>query len=160
MGLFHKILLVFGLAACGQACVPEGPREGMRGPSIETSLVDGTPIKSKDLGGKPTVLVFWASWCGPCMMEVPQIAALHKSVGDTVNIVGINGGESETTVTNTVAHMHMTWPVALDPTGAIQRAWEVQSIPLVVILDPDWRVRYRGNGLPLRVHALLQGLTR
>lgn len=160
MGVFPRFLLILGLAACGQLCVPEGPREGLRGPSIEAALVDGGHLSSAELEDKPTLLVFWASWCGPCMAEVPYLKELQAGVGDTVHIVGINGGESRSRVESTMRRMDMTWPVALDLDGQIQREWEVQSIPLVVILDRDWRVRYRGNGLPLRVHALLQGLSR
>jgi len=160
MAFLRQAFLLLALASCGQLCVPEGPREGLRAPSFETTLVDGSPIRSTDLDDKPTVLVFWASWCGPCMQEVPQIEELHRSMGDTIHVLAVNGGEPGETVASTVHHKGITYPVAMDPGGRIQQRFEVQSIPLVVILDRDRIVRYRGNGLPVRVNALLQGLVK
>ena len=52
----------------------------------------------------------------------------------------------------------ITWPVVPDPLAAIARAYAVSAIPLVLVLDADGLVRYRGNGMPSDAHRLLDGL--
>lgn len=150
--------VLLGVASCGQVCVPTGPREGLRGPAFEARLLDGSRVRSGDLDDKPTVVVFWASWCGPCVHEIPSLNQLQAQVGEEVHVLGINAGEGVEAVTEAVEGLGVRYPVALDPDGRIRRDYQVEGIPLVVILDRDWRVRYRGNGLPLRVTSLLQGL--
>lgn len=57
-----------------------------------------------------------------------------------------------------MAQLGITWPVVLDVEGAVRAAYEVSSIPMVVILDKNGLVRHRNNGVPSDVHRILDGL--
>ena len=138
--------------------MPEGPQEGQRAPDFTANQMDGSTFHLEAVRGKPTVLVFWASWCGPCRKEAPDVARVAKSYGSRVNLVGINAGESLEVAKRTAPQLGITWPVVLDPKGAIQSQYQVTGIPLVLVLDAEGRVRHRNNGIPSDIHRLLDGL--
>jgi len=110
-----------------------------------------------DLRGHPVLLVFWASWCGPCAAEVPALNALQGQVGDGARILAVNAREEPATVEAAVRGLGIRYPVALDRDGRIAEAYRVQILPTLLVLDAAGRVRYRGTVLPSRIHALLAG---
>jgi len=145
------------VVACGSVA-PVGPFEGLRGPGFVAPLTDGGAVGLADLRGKPVVLVFWASWCGPCRYEVPHVNLLHQGVGDTAHVLGINAGEDPTTVAEAMRALDIRYPVVLDGDGSIVKKYHASALPLVVVLDPEGRVRFRGNTWPSRINALVAGL--
>lgn len=106
------------------------------------------------------MVVFWASWCGPCRQEAPQIVNVFRQYGTNINVVGINAGESTAVAQRAAAEMGIQWPVLMDSDGAIQRMYKVSGIPLVLILDAEGVVRHRNNGVPSNVHRLIDGLMK
>ena len=106
------------------------------------------------------MVVFWASWCGPCRKEAPQIVDVYRQYGSAINVVGINAGESTAVAQRSAAEMGIKWPVLMDSDGAIQRMYKVSGIPLVLILDAEGVVRHRNNGVPSNVHRLIDGLMK
>jgi len=120
--------------------------------------MSGQNINLKQLHGKPTMLVFWASWCGPCRQEAPDVARVARNYGNRINLLGINAGETLSVARRAAQQMAITWPVAMDADGSIQALFKVSGIPLVLILDENGVVRHRNNGVPSDVHRLLDGL--
>lgn len=64
-------------------------------PDFETKLLDGTPFRFSSLKGKVVILNFWASWCGPCVEEVPSLIKLVKEFNGEVQLVAISGDSSQ-----------------------------------------------------------------
>ena len=157
-GFLIALFLSTLLTACSSA-PPAAPLEGRTAPDIESIYIDGTDFELTKLRGKPVMLVFWASWCGPCRKEIPEVSAIVSGYGEKLHVVSINAGEDPATAARGVQTFGITWPVVLDPSGKIQGSYDVQAIPLVLILDADGIVRYRGNGLPTDSHRILDGLT-
>jgi len=120
--------------------------------------MSGGTAQLEGFEGKPTMLVFWASWCGPCRKEAPQVASVAAQYGSAVNVVGINAGESVPVAQRAAQGMGIQWPVIMDLKGQIQTLYKVNGIPLVLILDAEGVVRHRNNGVPSNVHRLLDGL--
>lgn len=120
----------------------------------------GGAFSSGALAGKPSMVVFWASWCGPCRQEAPQIAKVAKEYGSTIDLIGVNAGESVAVAQRAASSMAISWPVVMDADGSIQKAFKVSGIPLVLIADKDGVVRHRNNGVPSNVHRLLDGLVQ
>jgi len=145
------------LAGCSDR-VPSGPREGQRAPGFSVSTLDGGAVSRESTTGKPVLMVFWASWCGPCRREAEEIRSIVGSYGDRLQVLSINSGEDPTKVRLTAKEWGLTWPVGLDPRGSVSRRFEVDALPLVLVLDAEGLVRFRGNGLPSDPHHLLDGL--
>ncbi len=170
LGLVSRRAWVFGLvggvvgagglvAGCGGgADVPVGPHEGKRAPAIRLPRLDGSSFELSDAPDTPVMLVFWASWCGPCRREATEVAEIVRSYGSRVAVVSINSGEDPTKAAIAAKEWGMTWPVALDSLGAASQAYAVQALPTVVVVDRQGIVRYRGNGMPSDAHRLLDGL--
>ena len=144
-------------AGCGSS-TPVGPREGRLAPAFSVSTIDGGAVEVNGESPRPSVVVFWASWCGPCRRESVEVASLVQSYGDRVQVVSVNSGEDPTKAALTARQWGMDWAVGLDPQGKVSRAYEVDALPLVVVIDRAGMVRYRGNGLPAQPHRLLDGL--
>ena len=114
-------------------------------PGLDGTTVDFGAI----LGQQPAVLVFWASWCGPCLLEAPHLQQLHADLGDRVAIVSVAIDEPETQrkLAATVSRLGLTYPVALDPEGTVLKQYAPGgTIPLTLVLDVEGAVQYRrGN---------------
>ena len=114
-------------------------------PGLDGATVDFSAI----LGQRPAVLVFWASWCGPCLLEAPHLQQLHTELGDRVAIVSVAIDEPATQrkLAATTTRLGLTYPVALDPEGTVLRQYAPGgTIPLTLVLDDKGAVQYRrGN---------------
>ena len=102
--------------------------------SPELRDLEGVRFTLDELKGEKVVLNFWASWCGPCRAEMPEIARFHRDYPD-IPVIGlaVDSGD-EAKVRGAAQALSMSWRVALaDP--KLTRAWEVESLPTTVILD-------------------------
>jgi len=153
--------LLYGLMAWLVACggpSDVGVREGQVAPDFSALSLEGKAVRLSALRGQPVVLVFWASWCGPCRQEVPHVNALVASHGERAHVWGVNMGEDPRKAEAAHGAFGMRYPSLLDPTSDLARRFSVSSIPLVIVLDAQGRIRFRGNGLPRSAGALLDGL--
>lgn len=102
---------------------------------------------SNVLGHKPVVVVFWASWCKPCLQEAPHLVKLYekyKSKGVEFVAVSIDEVDDHATLKSVVAKLKITYPVALDPDGEVLALYaQGASIPLTFLLGAEGEVIYR-----------------
>jgi len=103
-------------------------------------------ISTKSLTGKVTVLNLWATWCGPCRMEMPELEKLHKkhASSQTVAVYAVNAAETDALVRRYMKDKPYTFPILMDPD-----AWKnfgVNSIPHTFVIDPKGQIRYEVNG--------------
>ena len=144
------------LLAC--PTVSTGVREGELAPAFEAPDLAGHPVELAELRGKPALLVFWASWCQPCLTKVPELNGIAAFYGDGLTVLGLNQRESVAEALAAAQRTGMTYRNLVDPAGAIGTTYQVSSIPLVLVLDAEGRIRYRGNGLPSHLLQLLDSL--
>lgn len=96
-----------------------------------------------DYRGKVVVLNFWASWCPPCLREMPSLERLRtKMAGRPLAIVALASAEAQEDVTAFLSRMKLGFPVLLDPDGSNTQRWKVFALPTTFLLDADGRVRY------------------
>ena len=84
--------------------------------------------------GRPIFLNFWATWCPPCLAEMPDMQKLQQTLGDSILIVGIDN-ESADTVREFVQDRGYTWTFVLDPDNEVARTYDVSGIPTSVFID-------------------------
>ena len=109
--------------------VPIGIQMGQRAPDFTLKTITGESFKLSEQRGKPVFLNFWATWCGPCRVEMPDMEKLQQAMGDHILIVGIDIRESLSTVQNFLRYRGFTWTFVLDSNGDVAKEYEVAAIP-------------------------------
>lgn len=100
-----------------------------------------------EFDGKVLLVNFWASWCRPCIEEVPGIRRLIAAMADVpFAVIGVNVGEAERRVQATVKRLRMEFPILLDKDNAVFNSWGANVLPTAYVLDGTGRVRYVGRG--------------
>ena len=83
---------------------------------------------------------FWATWCGPCVGEMPAFEQLQETYGEDLALVAVNSGEDEATVAGFLEENGYTFPVVLDPEYAVSSLYPTEGIPYTVIIGTDGKV--------------------
>jgi len=137
------ILLFRGVAAAGPVTV------GGRAPDFTLPTVRGNPVSLGALRGRPLVLNFWAFWCDTWKAQMPHLrslAAQRRDLDFEVLAVSVDGTRMHTYRSH--EPQGVPFPVALDHGGAVTRAYGVQKVPTVLVVDAHGVVRYRASGYP------------
>ena len=118
-------------------------------PASDFSLEDlkGESHTLADYRGKVVAVNFWASWCPPCIQEMPGMQRLQKTLADEAfAMLPVNVGEKKYKVWKFVKLINFTVPVLLDTDSETFAAWDVSVLPTSFLLDKEGRVRYRAQG--------------
>jgi thiol-disulfide isomerase/thioredoxin len=121
-------------------------------PDIKGKDLDGKPLTLTMKSGKVTLLVFWGTWCGPCMRLVPhEVAMLEKYKAAPFQIYGINGGDERDVAKKTTLEKQMTWPnfYGTRKRGGLAAVWNVDAWPRVWVIGLDGVIMYKGHGSDL-----------
>jgi thiol-disulfide isomerase/thioredoxin len=122
---------------------------GSPAPHVIGEDLDGKSMKLSDFQGNVVVLVFWGTWCGPCMAAVPEHQAmLEKHAGKPLVIVGVNGGDDRATARSVGAEKGIAWRSWWDGDtthGPIVSQWNVQRWPTIYLIDGKGSIRYKGD---------------
>ncbi|MFN8527231.1 MAG: TlpA disulfide reductase family protein [Anaerolineae bacterium] len=111
------------------------PEVGALAPLFETVTLTGDPFDLESMRGSPVVLNFWATWCAPCAIEMPELQAFHDT-HLTLPLFGINTGETPRIIEPWVRDGGYTFPILLDPDNQIARRYALRGQPTTVILAP------------------------
>ena len=129
---------------------PAGTKPGEKPPNFNLPVLSGGEgsMALADLRGKVVVLTFWASWCGPCRMEVPALEKPWKELRDTnAMVVGISIDDGEPAARSFLKLFPVTYPMLLDAGGrTVADGWGVSSIPATIVIDKQGVVRKRHLG--------------
>lgn len=137
---------------------PEAPGAGSDGrvvlggimPDYEAIMLDGSPFRMGGAGDKVVLLNIWATWCGPCRIEIPELEALHtKLAPQGFEVVGVSIDDPGATeiVREFVGEQHMTYPVVLDPQGRIADMFQTTVIPTSALIDRSGKILWMHRGL-------------
>jgi thiol-disulfide isomerase/thioredoxin len=142
--LAAALLLAQATSAGELTATPETDRPA---PVFTLKALDGKHHRLDDYRGKVVLLNFWASWCPPCLAELPSIQRLaDRMANEAFDILLINVGESPFKVAKFLRLSSVRLTSLLDPGGNTFRAWGGNIYPTSFILDSDGRVRYSALG--------------
>ncbi len=120
-------------------------RPGLVVPEVEGTAVAGKPLKLSSFRGKVVVLVFWGTWCGPCMAKVPFERKLMETYsGRPFTVVGVNCGDEKLKAASVMKEQKMTWPSFFDgDDGPIVTRWNISVFPTVFLIDAKGVIRLK-----------------
>jgi len=97
--------------------------------------LEGEEVSLSDSSGQPALINFWATWCPPCLEELPAIQATYQNSDDLV-VLGVNFQERLTNVKSFVEQEGLTFPILLDEEGRLALLYRVRSLPTSFFLEP------------------------
>lgn len=129
------IVLTLGATACGGSDSSATPVT-----KIGITAADGSAAHLADFSGSPLVVNLWATWCTPCVKEMPAFQTVADGLGNRVAIIGINVGDDAAAAATFAGGLGVSYPQYTDPDGALSTALGVTGLPATAFVAPDGTV--------------------
>lgn len=138
------LLLVFSTASAVYAAAKlvgkDAPDFTLRGHQEEN-------IKLSEYYGKVVMLNFWATWCGPCRQEIPKLTELKNLHNEyDFELLGINIDEDQDKARQLAKKLNVNYPILFDEEKGVAKSYQVDAMPMTVLIDRDGKVRYIHRG--------------
>ncbi|HEX4380001.1 MAG TPA: TlpA disulfide reductase family protein, partial [Candidatus Acidoferrum sp.] len=154
---FFALALGLSSPLSAQEANPPGPDSGpvirfVRNPDLAPDFkldgIDGKPLSLSASHGKVILLNFWATWCGPCRAEIPDLIELQKKYADKLQIIGLDVDDDDSTeVKQFVEKFGINYPVAMVTNEIRIQYGGVAALPTSFVLDSEGRVVQKHEGL-------------
>lgn len=144
---------IFALGGCAsndpKTSVPTASAQTIQAaPDFNYTLLTGSNHNLQQLQGKPTFLNFWATWCPPCVSEMPHFEALYPKYKDKINFIAISLDDNKNDAAAFVQQKGFTFPVGTANNQEIAAKYEIQGIPASYLLDAN------GNIIAMQIGAM------
>ncbi|GAA0764416.1 TlpA family protein disulfide reductase [Ideonella azotifigens] len=134
------LLLLAGLAQATPT--PNAPA-----PDFTLRTAEGRNLRLQEQRGQVVMLNFWATWCGPCREEMPQLGKLYERYqGAGFQLLGVNVDEDPAAAAALAQKLGVKFPVLLDSAKQVSKLYELNSMPSTVLIDRDGKVRFLHRG--------------
>jgi len=157
--LVSLLILVVGMSGCASspepaANPPEIPQATIHGtevgdlaPDIELLNLSEETVSLTDFRDKPVMVNFWASWCGPCVVEMPHIQRVHDDWKEKgLVILAVNSGESSAKAKEFIQYYGYSFPVLLDSQGIVSQEYKIRFFPTSYFIDKDGIIQLKVIG--------------
>jgi len=156
--LMCGLLLLMSLNVGQSLAAKEPPKLGYRMTQVSSPVsapdfilndMDEDPFRFSQLKGKVVLLNFWATWCPPCVREMPSMERLYQNFKkDNFTILGINQMEDGDTVFSFTGQLALdpTFKILFDRTSEVSRSYKVNGLPTTYLIDKKGMIRYRAIG--------------
>ena len=135
-----------------QAIEPQVPASDFKLPTLQ-----GSEIQLSDTAGRWVLLTFFATWCGPCMHEMPSLQTFHENHHPQgVDLLAVSTDSSAAPVRSMARKMGITFPILMDPEGEVAKAYKASSIPVSYLISPEGKLVGIARGA--RDWSKMQGL--
>jgi thiol-disulfide isomerase/thioredoxin len=107
---------------------------------LETTTTPPTTYTLNQYNGQPVVLNFWATWCGPCRIEMPHLQEASEEYNGRVAFLGVNQGESAEQITSFTDEVGTSYPILLDQDYVVNNRYQIRSLPTTLFINADGTV--------------------
>ena len=139
------IALVFSVFAASS--LASSGMEGKLAPDFALKSSTGENLRLSELRGDVVMINFWATWCGPCRQEMPlldELYARYERVG--FSLLGVNIDDDSGRAMDMIEELGVNFPVLFDARKEVSKLYEVEAMPVTVIVDRTGTVRYIHHG--------------
>ena len=132
-----SVLFVSGIPARGHA-----EEQAVPASNFNLKTLDGADVTLDNYQGKYLLINFWATWCGPCKVEMPSLESLYQRFkSDKFDVLAISNDMFGATVVKPFMEAHnLTFPVALDQQLTVSHQYGIVSLPTTVLIDPKGNI--------------------
>lgn len=117
--------------------------EGQLAPDFALKSSTGENLRLSEYRGDVVMINFWATWCGPCRQEMPlleELYARYKRVG--FNLLGVNIDDDANKAMQMIDELGVNFPILFDSRKEVSKLYNVETMPVTVLVDREGRVRY------------------
>lgn len=124
------------------------PETGDMAPDFVLKDREGNDVRLSDLRGRPVILNFWATWCAPCRLEMPELAAAQRQyeIADLA-VLAVNQQESALQVDAFFNELDLGLTALLDPDGDVGALYGAHFLPMTIFISPDGEIRAIHRGI-------------
>jgi len=141
-----RMLLGASLVAAAVAA-PAAITPSAKAPDFALRSLEGPNLRLQEQRGRVVMVNFWATWCGPCRVEMPHLARLYEKYhASGFQLFGINIDEDPRQAATVAAKLGLRFPVLLDTEKKVSKLYDLSTMPSTVLIDRDGRVRYIHRG--------------
>ena len=116
-------------------------------PDFTLRTMGGPNMRLAEQRGRVVMINFWATWCGPCRQEMPQLSKLYdKYRASGFVLMGVNVDDDVRNATDVAAKLAVSFPVLLDTDKKVSKLYDLTTMPSTVLVDRDGKVRYLHRG--------------
>jgi peroxiredoxin len=119
----------------------DGPVVGQKAPDFTFTAPGEGAKKLSDYRGKPVALHFWATWCGPCIRELPLVSQLTAAESQRMAVLAVNCAETDREVSTFLTDKRLDLNVVMDRDGRISRLYNIYAIPQTYLIDGEGFIR-------------------
>lgn len=146
--LFAAALLLFAAPALVVTLdAHAAPAPGSAAPDFTLRSTGGQNLRLREQRGQVVLLNFWATWCGPCREEMPQLNRLYaKYKGAGFTLLGVSVDENPQLAAGMATKLGINFPVLLDSDKQVSKTYELSAMPSTILIGRDGRLRYLHRG--------------
>jgi peroxiredoxin len=116
-------------------------------PDFTLHTMNGPNLRLQEQRGRVVMVNFWATWCGPCRQEMPQLDRLYQKYHAAgFVLLGVNVDDDQRKAAEVAGKLGVTFPVLLDTDKTVSKLYELSTMPSTVIIDREGKVRYVHRG--------------
>ena len=116
-------------------------------PPLVASTLSGSDLRLDDFRGRVVLVNFWATWCAPCVAEMPSLSRLRDKLGAAhADVIAVNFQENAARIEPFMHKLGLTFPAIRDHDGSLRKAWDVTVFPTTFVIAPDGRIAYVAVG--------------
>ena len=140
--------LVFIPALCGlTGCPSGGAKIGLPAPALNLERLGGGTKDIAQLKGKVVLVNFWATWCAPCVEEMPDLEKLHRELeGQDFVLIAVSVDKKRSTIEKFASKHKLSFPILHDPGEKTARSWGTTGFPETFIVDKQGNVAHKFIG--------------
>jgi len=139
MGLLVTVFAATSLASSGL--------EGKLAPDFALKSSTGENLRLSEYRGDIVMINFWATWCGPCRQEMPLLDELYTRYARVgFNLLGVNIDDDSRRAMQMIEELGVTFPVLFDARKEVSKLYEVEAMPVTILVDREGNVRHVHHG--------------